>query len=152
MAQMVLPDLLASCPTAPTPAARDGCVALQSWDRRNNVESRGAHLFREFWRQARGIPGVYALAFDPANPIATPSGLKMADAAVAGKVWEALAAAVGKVRDAGFALDAPWGDVQRPAITELPIALHGGDGNEGVLNYLSASGAPDSASSSASCT
>lgn len=143
LAQVVLPDLLASCPAATTPAARDGCAALQGWDRRNNAESRGAHLFREFWRQARFIPGVHAQAWDPAQPVATPSGLKMADATVAAKVWDALASAVGKVRDAGFALDAPWGEVQRPAITEQPIALHGGDNFEGVLNYLGAGAAPD---------
>jgi acyl-homoserine-lactone acylase len=144
MARVVLPDLLAACASAPPAAAeaRDACGALRGWDRSNNLEARGAHLFREFWRSARAIPGVHRIAFDPAQPVATPAGLKMDDAAVAAKVWEALANAATQVRSAGFALDAPLGTVQRPLITEEPIALHGGDEFEGVLNNLGNQFAP----------
>ena len=88
------------------------------------------------------MPGVYRVPFDKAQPVATPAGLKMDDAAIAGKVWDALAGAVKKVREAGFALDAPLGSVQRPLITEEPIALHGGDEFEGVLNNLGNQYAP----------
>jgi len=146
MARVVLPDLLAACANstggAPTPEARDGCAALRGWDRNNNLESRGAHLFREFWRAAAAVPGVYRLPFDKAQPVATPAGLKMDDAAVAAKVWEALAAAVKKVREAGHALDAPLGSVQVPAIANERIALHGGEEIEGVLNNLGNQFAP----------
>ncbi len=142
MASVVLPDLLAACDNAPTPEERDGCAALRGWDRTNNLESRGAHLFREFWRTARNVPGVHRLPFDVSQPVATPYGLKMADAAVAGKVWEALTTAVKAVRTAGFALDATLGSVQRPLITNEAIALHGGDEMEGVLNNLGNQFAP----------
>jgi acyl-homoserine-lactone acylase len=136
MASVVVPDLLAACGDAPTAEARDGCAALRGWDRTNNLDSRGAHLFREFWRTVRMVPGLHRVAFDPAQPAATPAGLKMADATVAGKVWDTLAAAVKAVRGAGFALDAPLGTVQRPLITDDAIALHGGEEVEGVLNNL----------------
>ncbi len=144
MGAMVMPDLLAACnSSAPANmAARDGCAALAGWDRKSDLDSRGAHLFREFWRSARLIPGVYRVAFDAAQPVATPNGLKMADAAVAGKVWDALTQAVNTVRAAGFALNAPLRAVQRPAITEEVIALHGGEPFEGVLNYLGNQFAP----------
>ena len=142
MASVVLPDLLAACAAAATPEARDGCAALRGWDRANNLESRGAHLFREFWRAARSVPGVYRVPFDASQPVATPAGLKMDDAAVASKVWEALASAVKSVRTAGFSLDATLGSVQRPLITEEHIALHGGDEIEGVLNNLGNQFAP----------
>ncbi len=143
MARAVLPDLLAACAEgAPTPEAKDGCAALRGWDRSNNLESRGAHLFREFWRQAAAVPGVYRLPFDKAQPVATPAGLKMDDAAVAAKVWGALTQAVKSVRGAGFALDAPLGMVQRPLSTDEAIALHGGDEIEGVLNNLGNQFAP----------
>jgi acyl-homoserine-lactone acylase len=66
----------------------------------------------------------------------------MTDEAVAHKVWEALAAAVKKVKDAGFALDATLASVQRPVITEQAIGLHGGDEIEGVLNNLGDRAAP----------
>jgi acyl-homoserine-lactone acylase len=142
MASVVVPDLLAACANAPSAEARDGCTALRGWDRSNKLESRGAHLFREFWRAARSVPGVHRLAFDPAQPVSTPAGLKMSDAAVAAKVWDALAAAVKAVRTAGFALDAPLAAVQRPLITDEAIPLHGGDEFEGVLNNLGNQFAP----------
>lgn len=144
MAGVVLPDLLAACGSSAPAGAdiQDGCTALRGWDRSNNAEARGAHLFREFWRAARLIPGVYRLPFDAAQPVATPAGLKLGDAAVAAKVWDALAQAVKAVRAAGFALDAPLGTVQRPLITDEAIALHGGDEFEGVLNNLGNQFAP----------
>jgi acyl-homoserine-lactone acylase len=140
MASVVVPDLLAACEKAPTAESRDGCAALrgwqQGWNLRNEVDARGAHVFREFWRMARSIPGVHRVAFDPKQPVATPAGLKMDDPATAAKVWAALDGAVKAIRTAGFALDATLGSVQRPDITEEPIALHGGEEFEGVLNNL----------------
>jgi acyl-homoserine-lactone acylase len=142
-AHAVLPDLLAACDRAPTPQARDGCAALRGWDRHNNPGSRGAVLFREFWRLAAAEPNVYRVARDPARPYTTPEGLRLADEAVAGKVWAHLQKAVQTVRDNGYALDTPLGDVLRPAITDEAIALHGGDEIEGVLNNLGARGNPE---------
>ena len=46
------------------------------------------------------------------------------------------------VRKAGFALDAPLGTLQRPQYSEEPIALHGGDEFEGVLNNVGNEFAP----------
>jgi acyl-homoserine-lactone acylase len=144
MASVVLPDLKLACSanTGASAALTDGCAALAAWDGRNNLESRGAHLFREFWRAARVIPGVHRNPFDAAQPAATPNGLKMADAQLSSKVWQALEQAVGRVRTAGFALDATLGSVQHPLITDEKIALHGGDEFEGVLNNLGNQFAP----------
>lgn len=144
-ARLVLPDLLAACATLPesTPdaaAVRDGCSVLRGWDRSNELASRGAHLFREFWRAASATPKLYREPFDARRPIETPVGLNMADAAVAAKVWEAMAKAVKLVRDSGFALDAALGDVQRPATVSEAIGLHGGEPFEGVLNMMSIRG------------
>jgi acyl-homoserine-lactone acylase len=136
--QLVLPDLLAACAAAPTPEARDGCAALRGWDRSTNLESRGAHLFTEFWRGAGNIANVHRIPFDAARRDVTPAGLKMDDAAVATKVWDALAAAVKRVREAGFALDAPLGQVQATASPQGPVPIHGGDEHIGVLNKISA--------------
>ena len=88
-----------------------------------------------------------ALAAFAGGAIAAPDVLLQAwamltDPTVAGKVWDALTAAVKAVRAAGFALDAPLGTVQRPLITTEAIALHGGDEIEGVLNNLGNQFAP----------
>jgi acyl-homoserine-lactone acylase len=142
--ETVMPDLLAACESAPPAAAgaRDGCAALKGWDRTSNGESRGAHLFREFWRAVRTVPKLHRVPFDPARPIETPTGLAMGDAEVAAKVWDALDKSVAKVRAAGFALDAPLASVQRSVTTDEAIGLHGGDETEGVLNNLGDRGAP----------
>jgi len=142
LGQQVLPDLLVACAgvsdaMAEAAALREGCTVLWAWDRSSNAGSRGAHLFREFWRQAQALPNVYRQPFDLRRPVETPTGLNMADAAVASKVWESLAKAVKMVRDAGFALDAPLGSVQRPGTVDEAIALHGGEPFEGVLNMQS---------------
>jgi acyl-homoserine-lactone acylase len=139
MARMVLPDLLSACAAAPNAQAKDGCAALKLFSDsgyRNDTTVKGAHLFREFWRSASNIPGVYKEPFDKTRPVETPRGLRLNDAATAAKIWGALSDAVDKVRAAGFALDAPLGSVQVPAITPEKIALHGGDEIEGVLNNL----------------
>ena len=142
LGEQVLPDLLAACSgvtdaMADAAALRDGCAALRAWDRTSNAESRGAHLFREFWRQAEAVPNVYREPFDVRRPVETPTGLNMADAGVAAKLWESLAKAVKLVRDAGFALDAPLGTMQRPGTVDEAIPLHGGEPFEGVLNMQS---------------
>ena len=142
LAHLVLPDLLAACVTPPTDATREACAALRGWNRVNDVDSRGAHLFREFWRSANSIKGIYREPYDQRRPVETPRGLNMVDDAVADKVWNALAAAAKKVKDSGFALDATLGSVQRPAISEEAIAVHGGDNIEGVLNNVGDRGAP----------
>ena len=143
MARAVLPDLLAACAgDVPTPEAKDGCAALRGWDRQNNLDSRGAHLFRLFWRAASAVPGVYRQPFDKAQPVATPAGLKMDDPAVATKVWGALTQTVKALRAANIKLDAPLGAVQRPLITDEEIPLHGGEEIEGVLNNVGNQFAP----------
>lgn len=144
MARLVLPDLLAACQASPpaAPEARDGCAALAGWSRTNTPDARGAHVFREFWRTASAIPNVHRVAADPARPVETPSGLRLDDPAVGPKVWDALAQAVGKVRAAGFALDAPLAQVQRAVTSAEPIGVPGGDEIEGVLNNVGDRRAP----------
>jgi len=136
--KLVLPDLLAACASAPTAEARDGCAALKQWDATANLDARAAHLFTEFWRTARGIQNVHRVPFDLNRRAETPAGLKMDDAVVAAKVWEALAGAVNKVRGFGFALDAPLWAVQVTQSPSGPVAIHGGDEHLGVLNKISA--------------
>jgi acyl-homoserine-lactone acylase len=139
VARMVLPDLLAACAQAPSDDAKTGCAALKVFHdggMRNNADAKGAPLFREFWRAAVAIPNVYREPFDKARPVATPVGLRMTESAVSTKVWEALAGAVKKMRDAGFAADASLGSVQFAVFDRENTPLHGGDEIEGVLNNV----------------
>ncbi|MGY6551071.1 MAG: penicillin acylase family protein [Erythrobacter sp.] len=137
-ADMMLGELLALCTAASEPAENvgRGCAALAGWDRRYEVDSRGAALFRGFWAKAGQMPGLWQVPFDPADPVNTPR--ELAADAVGDKLLGALAEAVSALDASGFALDAPWGSVQRVGAGEEPIAIHGGPGTAGVLNYQDA--------------
>jgi acyl-homoserine-lactone acylase len=135
-AHLVLDDFLPVCARAPTEDSREACRALAAWDRRNNLDSRGAHLFREWWRAAEQIEDVWRQPFDPADPLNTPAGLNTDKSIVRSELLTALENAVATVRAAGFALDAPLGEVQFRKTKNGDIGLHGGPEFEGVLNKL----------------
>ncbi len=142
---LVMDDLTAGCDahaTALTPDQVLGCRALTAWDRTSNTASRGAPLFREFWRKAKDVPNVWRVPFDAARPVATPTGLDLANVPTREAVFKALGDAVGLVRSAGFAVDAPLADVQARDVAGRRIAIPGGDEFEGVLNKVESQGQP----------
>jgi acyl-homoserine-lactone acylase len=110
------------------------CTALRGWDRRNDLDSRGAALFREFWLRAKDIASVHAVAFDAADPIHTPRGLNWREPTVRTKLIAALADAAALIRQNGFAADARLGDIQAVTRNERRIEIHGGAWYDGVLN------------------
>ena len=133
-AELVLPELLPACAAATDALLRQACTALQGWDRRADLDSRGAVLFREFWRTAAAIPDKWAVPFDPADPVNTPSG-------VASKAMPALLAALKGAADKLQSLDVPFdgrlGDYQVEPRNGVRIPLHGGNGNqEGTYGSL----------------
>ena len=137
---VVLDDFLAVCKDAPGgavgEAARAGCAVLAAWDRRNNLDSRGEHVFREWWRAAGAIKDVWRQPFDPADPVNTPAGLATDKPEVRAALLKALDDAVATVRAVGFALDAPLGEVQSYTTGGRDVGLHGGPEFEGVLNKV----------------
>lgn len=138
-ADLAIPDLLKMCAEAPSGTSTagkdvslvDACTVLSQWDRRMNVDSRGAHLFVEFWRKAERIPDLWATSFDATDPVHTPRGL---NGIAAPKLKTALADAVELLAAKGVALDAPWGEVQYVVRGDQKIPVHGGEGGDGVLN------------------
>lgn len=155
-AELVADDLVTTCREAGTATAIDGrtvdltqaCDVLDGWDRRVDLDSVGAVLFREFGA-AGGLR--FADGFDLANPVTTPDTLATEDPAV----LRALATAVTRLDDAGIALDVALGQVQSEDRNGEAIPMHGGRGNLGVFNVLSASfqgaaGYPDVDGNSAS--
>lgn len=137
-ADMTLEPLLALCADAAEPSR--GCAALAGWDRRYEASSKGAALFRAFWAKAARIPGLWAVPFDAADPVNTPRDLNTA--AIGDKLLAALGDAVTELDAAGIALDAEWGSVQQWRAGDQRIAIHGGPGTAGVLNYQDARPAP----------
>lgn len=137
-ADLVLDDVLGACAGSADADVREGCNALKTWDRASNAESRGAPLFREFWRVARDTPKVWRVPFNPALPVDTPVGVNAADPAVRASVLDALGKAVRALRKGGFTADATLGSMQYRDTNAGRIGVHGGDEYEGVLNKVGA--------------
>ncbi|PWB60091.1 MAG: acylase [Betaproteobacteria bacterium] len=151
-ADAFLPDMLALCDTQTDAAVVALCTVLKNWDRKFELTSRGAHLFKEFWTRAAAIPNVYTVPFDFTKPLTTPSGLAISNPAVATALVGALTAGAKVITDAGLAVDAPLGMVQFATQTALTggqviIPMHGGDsagGGDlvGVYNKITSSIVP----------
>lgn len=116
------------------------CAVLAGWDRRNNTGSVGAHVWTELWRRLAGVSGIYAVPFNPADPVNTPRGLSTGNATVVARVMSELGATVQFFAANGIPLDRPWGQVQFETRNGERIPIHGGSGVSGVYNAISPAG------------
>ena len=132
------------------------CPVLAAWDLRDNLDSRGAHVFREVMREGTGggrtLPSSwnYLVPFSLADPVNTPRGL---DPVTNPDALQALALAVQLFDDSGIALDAELGDLQSEPRGADAIPMHGGTNASGLFNIIRASfqgaaGYPDVSSGS----
>ena len=133
------------------------CAALAAWDGKANLNSQGAHLWREFWGRAIANPGglpvgvpqlhlpldnplpvslptnLWTNGFRANNPVATPNNLNVANPFT----LTALADAILAVQASGFALDAPLGEIQRSGVHTSDIPVFGGTSQEGAFTIVS---------------
>lgn len=130
-AEMVVDGLIAHC--AQLAGYSKACGALEGWDRRFDADSRGAHLFVAFWNKVRDRKDLWAVPFDPENPLTTPRDLKD-DSSLKSALHDALVEAQVELDKQGIEPDAAWGDVQVRYGGNERIAVHGGPGEAGVLN------------------
>lgn len=145
-ARVLRDDLVTLCNANPLVTLQNGsvvnvapaCPVLAAWDLRDDVDSRGAHLFREF-ASTNASARVYTFPFDSNDPVNTPRGLDTTSNAA---VLEALATAVQRLSSAGIALDARLGDIQHVTRNGERIPIPGGTNASGLLNII---GAPFSA-------
>ena len=133
-AELVLPQLLPLCAGTGDATLAPACNALAAWDRRANLDSRGAVLFREFWNTASAIPNKWAVPFDAADPVNTPSGM----APAAGQAMlAALKAAAQKLQALHVPLDARLGDYQDDTRAGVRVPVHGAIGDiDGSYNSI----------------
>ena len=131
-------------------ALADSCEVLANWDRKVEVDSRGAQVFTEFWAAIRDELGnefqnvvdkqsFWLVDFDPSDPLNTPAGIDAADPANRELVIASLLLAHQRLEAAGVALDAPWGEVQFLERNNERVPIHGGAGTMGVFGAISAS-------------
>ncbi|TVQ95306.1 MAG: acylase [Deltaproteobacteria bacterium] len=112
------------------------CDALRGWDRRANLDSRGALLFREWFTnlspEARNRT-LFEVPFDPEDPVHTPRGLAQPTNDPA---RTAMGTAWANLERAGIAPDAPLGDHQRTYRLDQSFPVHGAIDAEGPFHMI----------------
>jgi len=153
MAELLLDDVLARAEDAGEVRVDgqdvpidDAVRVLSRWDRRFDLDSVGAIIWREFLgsfsdADLRGGGVLWAEPFDVADPIATPRGLHAAPADGPDPILVALGRAVVVLDTAGLSLNAPLGDVQFVERGGRRVALHGANEVEGIANVVAPMGA-----------
>jgi acyl-homoserine-lactone acylase len=148
-AETTMDDILFVCETleglgAPDEVqqrALDACARLEHWDKRVNLDSRGAHIFTEFWNaiQKDLNEELWRVDFDPADAIHTPRGFDTSIPANHDLIINALSEAVQAIEGAGLDLNAPFGDVQFFVRNDEIIPIHGGKDAMGVFGVIKVS-------------
>ncbi len=115
-------------------AVGNACDILAAWDLHENLDSKGAILFRRFWERALGVTGgPWKNAFSVSDPVNTPNGLETSNP----QVQQAFGDAINDLNGAGLPLDTAPGDVQYVTRHGQRIPIHGGPGDpDGEFNAL----------------
>lgn len=133
-AELVLPELLPACFAVNDAVLLEACHALAGWDKRTDIDSRGAVLFREFWNRAAATPNKWSVPFDARDPVYTPRGLS--PAAVT-PMLAALKSTAVRMKSLNIPLDGRLGDYQGETRQGVRIPIHGGVGDiDGSYNSL----------------
>ncbi|WP_137939978.1 acylase [Chitinivorax sp. B] len=143
-AELALDSLVAACQATPAVILTNGetvnlataCNVLAKWDRKANLDSRGAVLFYEFWRSVYRLDTLWAIPFDIRDPINTPNTLNIAQPAVQQQLLHQLALAVRRLSLMGIDPDTALGEWQYVMRQGQRIPLHGCDDLAGCFNQL----------------
>ena len=111
------------------------CAIITAWDGRQNPDSVGAVVWREWlngWNRA--VDTRFTVEFDPDDPVNTPTGLAEVGDADPDPALVGLAVATQNLTEAGIALDTPLGDAQFTTKGDQRLPIHGGTGPEGAFN------------------
>ncbi|MCP4413190.1 MAG: acylase [Gammaproteobacteria bacterium] len=142
-AELLLDDLVSACTEKPTVSLdkqivdlSEACTVLEGYNKRLNLDSKGAVLFREWlthfkYSETFGKGALFAIPFDVNDPVNTPRDLADKDLAL-----QHLATAVGLMKHAGLKLDSSLGEAQLTYRGDKKIPLHGGIRAEGVANLI----------------
>jgi acyl-homoserine-lactone acylase len=142
-AELVLPQLLPACGAATDALVRHACDVLRAWDRKAELDSRGALLFREFWNTATNLPGKWEVPLNPLDPVNTPRGI--APAAMPGML-SALKDAAEKLQRLKIPFDARLADFQGDTRNGVRVPIHGAIGDiDGSYNSIHMSNELDAA-------
>jgi acyl-homoserine-lactone acylase len=126
------------CRDLPTKRVENACDVLAEWDLSENLDSRGAVLWRRFLEQLNPSQyssfnaALFTKPFDPRDPLNTPRGLntKLAE------VTEALTGAVADLRSSGIPLAATLRQYQLEERSGMKYPIPGGPHSGGQYNVI----------------
>jgi acyl-homoserine-lactone acylase len=129
-----MPGGMAPTTSGPSVAVGNACDVLAAWDLHENLNSKGAILFRRFWdRAVTAQPTPWSHPFDASDPVHTPYGLDTNNP----QVKSALGDAINDLNNAHIPLDAAPAQVQFATRNGQKIPLHGGPADpNGEFNAL----------------
>ncbi len=142
-AQMLRDELVAACQGTDTVDLdgkqvdlREACQVIARYNGQLDLDSKGAVLFREWITQytiedTQDKGPLFAIPFDPQDPINTPRGLNDKQKAV-----QRLARASEILDRAGLPLDSSLAEAQFAYRSGVPISIPGGNRHEGVANLM----------------
>ncbi|MCF8473458.1 MAG: acylase [Emcibacter sp.] len=142
-AELLLDELVSACTAQPaikygskTVDLSKACIILKGYNKHLDLDANGAVLFREWitlypYEESFKKGELFAIAFDPNDPINTPRDL--ADKTLA---LVKLAEAIENMQSADLSLDSTLGDIQFSYKSQEKIAIHGGLNEEGIANII----------------
>jgi acyl-homoserine-lactone acylase len=147
LASVIMDDVKTLCSRAdmqPRVDLETICGALLTWDRTAGTQTSLGYLyFDKFAEIALGIPHVWSVPFEPAEPLSTPRGLNLNDPDVFNALAEALLSAQNGIRKFGLPADATWGQIQHISKSGRDISIPGGNGSLGVYNAIQSTQLPN---------
>ena len=122
-AELIVDDLVQLCTDEGESVVVDGvavdlaeaCSVLGNWDKRQNNDSFGPHIFLEFLQSIFDdtndpiLTPLWEVPFDVSDPVNTPRGLRATDPADRAQVMEWLGRGVKRLTDLGLPMSISWG-------------------------------------------
>jgi acyl-homoserine-lactone acylase len=129
-----LPGGLAPTSEGGTVPVGEACNILAAWDLHENLNSRGAVLFRRFFDHAsEAKTSMWSHEFNVNEPVTTPNGLATTNP----EVKTALGDAISDLNGAHIALNADPEEIQAVTRNGERIPIHGGEGDpNGQFNAI----------------
>jgi acyl-homoserine-lactone acylase len=149
-AENMIDDVVTICrdvsdwsPYSDNPTAAAGvCDILANWDRRYNLDSVGSHVFFEFFAKVYQFDNLWAVPFNPDEPLLTPRDINVEDPALLETLKYSLGDVVDELTADNIPLDAAWGEIQYSERKGDRIGIHGGSGGF-MFNAIYAERVPD---------
>lgn len=128
-ADRFLDDLFGSIEKYPDTATVNAIAVLKKWDRKTDINSKGAILFAAWWDGVRS--NMFETPWSPEHPFESPDGLKYPKL-----VSDLLVKAANNVRNKYGSIDVAWGDVYRFRMNGIDYPANGGPDQYGIFRTI----------------